>query len=176
MFIFTAFSFIKSFFSKSDTQGKTDQLTVYFILGLIIFIAALLALNHFKVKQINQLNAKNAVQQQVIQTTVDANKDLAVNVARQQQTTDDSVKAVDQQNTYKDTQRHITQNIIIHKKQKIKTIEENAQQQIQTNITPVQKEEIKKEEQNQVSQVQIQSIWQAYCSATNQSQCPQASS
>jgi len=176
MFILSIFSFIKSFFSRSDTQGKSDKLTFYFIIGLVIFIAALLVLNHFKVKQINQLTAKAAVQQQVIQTTVAANHDLAVNVARQQQTTEDSVKIVDEQNTYKDKQRHATNNLIEHKKEKIKTIEETTQKQIVANTTAVQKEEIKKEEQNQISQVQIASIWQAYCSATNQDQCPQASS
>jgi flagellar biosynthesis GTPase FlhF len=176
MFIFSIFSFIKSFFSRNDTEGKSNQLTFYFISGLVIFIVLLFILNHYRVKQINELTAKAAVQQQVIQNTIAANHDLAINIDRQQQTTEDSVKIVDQQNTFKDTQRRATKNLIEHKVEKIKNIEQNAQQQIEANTTQAQKEEIKKEEQNQISRVQITSIWQAYCSATNQDQCPQASS
>jgi hypothetical protein len=176
MWFFSIFSFIKGFFTKSSSSSETDKLTFYFISGLVIFIGVLLVLNHFRVKEVRALQQKNAVAQQQIKQAILANQSLSVAVSNQQQTTVDSVNAVQEHYEQEIKVKKKKHQILQHKTSIIAQIHQQAQQQINQAQTEQQKEEIKKEEQNQISQVQIQTIWQAYCSATNQVNCPSSTS
>lgn len=166
------FSFIKGLFSSDNPNTHNNSLSAIFLLLIVGLIGGIFLLNHFKSNQIAQLTQQNAAAQQTISIQTAANKNLNQTIQNQIITNQQAMGVVVAQNS--DAEK-IKKEYYINKKAKtaqIDKIKKEAQTKIASVTTPAQIDVINTQTENQISQVQIDSIWQSYCVATNQSQCP----